>query len=423
MGMKNPAELMNLEKKNEMIASNMSFQFSNNKVSSQDIFDQVNLEKKLFDANEPINMSVGMQLTSLGYAKKFKRFAVSLSSSSYTNLNLENINPELGDALINKGGNVFSILPGTIDARELQQINLMAYTDIAGGFALRLLNFKKHKLNIGFNAKLLFPSTFLNVGLENLSANLIPISQQVNALTATGTINFTYSGKTGFGVENINPLSAMSFTKLKGYNFDFGFNYQFYRGKDSLAKDPNAYLVSVGGVLSNMGKLFFSGDNTFQGAYNLNIAPDAMNPNGLDLNALGDVSQVDNIQNYLNVNNFITSGLSKNEFEIKLPLLLNLYTDVRITKFLYTSIYWQKTVQTTIRLNEIKTPDYITFTPRFVIKKFEIFVPISGNSVANPAIGAGLKIGKMYFASSSLLSFAFNSTKQIDFSFGLSHNF
>lgn len=423
MGMKNPAELMNLEKKNEMIASNMSFQFSNNIISSQDIFDRLDLERKLFDANEPINMSVAMQLTSLGYAKKFKRVAFSLTSSSYTNLNLENINPKLGDALINKGGNVFSLLPETIEARELQQINLLAYTDIAVGFAAKILNFKKHKLNVGINAKLLFPSTFLSVGLDNLSATLTPVSQQVNALTATGDINFSYSGKTGFGVGNVNPLNALNFSKLRGYNFDFGLNYQFFRAKDTLAKDHNAYFLNIGGVLSNMGKLFYSGDNSFQGAYNLNISPDLINPNGLDLNALGDVSQIDNIQSYLNFNNFISGGVTNTEFEINLPLLLNLYADIKIIKFLYASIYWQKSMQASIRLNEIKSPDYLTVTPRFIIKSVELFVPFSGNSIANPAIGAGFKIGKMYFASSSLLSFAFNSTKQIDFSFGLSHNF
>jgi hypothetical protein len=221
----------------------------------------------------------------------------------------------------------------------------------------------------------------------------------------------------------MNPFSTMSFNKLKGHNFDFGFNYQFYRSKDSTSKDANAYLVNIGGVLSNMGKLNFNRQNTNQGAYSLNVSSDMINPSGLDLSSLGNISNVDDIQYYLSSKNYITGGISKNEIELKLPLLLNLYADLRLLKFLYTSIYWQKSIRNTIQLNQISAPDYLTVTPRIVIKSFELFIPFSSNSLSNPAIGTGVKIGKVYFASSSLISFATKSTKQIDFSFGVSYDF
>lgn len=421
-GLNNPAELVNLNKKNEIIGANISINVGNNILSSSDIFSNSNLETKLFNSNQDIDMNVATQFTSLGYGLKWKRFGISASANTYGLFNLENINPQLGDALLNSGGNFSNIMPMNIQSNKLQKINMALYTDIALGFGMKLLNAKKHKLNAGINAKLLFPKAFVNVGIDNLNAQLVTVNQNINAFTATGNINIAYSSDADFTATTINPLSNIGLTDLKGVSLGFGFNYQLYRTKDLESKRNNNYFINIGGNFSNSGKLKFDSNNTKTHNYQLNITPNAQNPNGLDLNQIGNLSNPDDIYNLLVSNNYLTAGTSTSEVEIELPKKLNLYADIKLMKIVYASVYWQKNINSSSNVT-LSTPNHLTLTPRLVLGKFELFTPFTSSSIANTAIGAGIKWGMFYVASSSGLSMAFGNTKHADFSIGFSQGF
>lgn len=421
-GLNNPAELVNLDKKNEITGANISFQVSNNKISTRDIFSNTNLESKLFNSNESINMSVTTQFTSLGYGMKWKRFGVSLSSNTYGILNIENINPQLGDALVNSGSNFSSMLPLNIQSNGLQKIDLAMFTDIAVGFGMKVLDFKKHKINAGVNAKLLFPKSFVNIGIDNFNANLTAVNQNVNALTATGNINIAYNSDVSLNSASINPLSGLDFSQLKGVSLGFGFNYQLYRDKDLESDKTNNYFINFGANYSNSGTLKFDSNKTKSHNYALNVSPNMQNPNGLDLNQIGSISSPEGIYNFLNANNFLNAGTSNTEVEIKMPRRINLYADVKILKILYGSVYWQKNLNESSNIS-VSSPDFISVTPRLVFGKFEFFTPVTNNSIATTTVGAGLKWGMFYMSSGSGLSIAFSDTKQVDLSIGLSKAF
>jgi len=89
---------------------------------------------------------------------------------------------------------------------------------------------------------------------------------------------------------------------------------------------------------------------------------------------------------------------------------------------LYSSVYWQKNL-TDNSNSSISSPDYLTITPRLVLGKFELFTPVSTSSIADTSIGAGIKWGMFYIASSSGLSMAIGNTKQADLSIGFSQGF
>jgi hypothetical protein len=421
-GLNNPAELVNLDKKNEIAAGNFSFIVSNNKIASSDIFSNADLESKLFNSPGDINMNVSTQFISIGYGIRWKRFGVSLSSNTYGQFNLENINPLLGDALLNSGGNFLNVMPINIQSDKLQKLNMTLYTDIAVGFGIKILNAKNHKINAGVNAKLLFPKAFANIGIDQLNAQLIQVNQGVNAFTATGNINIAYSADTQLNTTTLNPFSDLSFSNLSGVSLGFGFNYQYYRTKDLENGKTNNYLINIGASYTNSGKAKFDSNATKSHNYQLNITPNALNPNGLDLNQIGSLSSPNDIYNLLSTNNFITSGTSNKEVNIELPKKLNLYADIKFLKVLYGSVYWQKNLNDTNNLN-ISSPDYLTITPRLVLGKFELFTPFTNSSIAETSIGAGIKWGMFYMTSSSGLSMAFGSTKQADFSIGLSKGF
>jgi hypothetical protein len=421
-GLNNPAELVNLDKKNEITGANFSIQMSNNKISSLDIFSGSNLESKLFNSTEDINMNAATQMTSLGYGLKWKRFGVSISANTYGLINLENINPQLGDALINSGGNFYNILPMNIQSNKLQQINATLYTDIAAGFGMKLLNFDQHKISAGINAKLLFPKAFVNIGIDQLNAQLIPVNQSVNALTASGNINIAYSSDAVLNASSINPFENLSLSTLKGISMGFGFNYQFYRKSDLESKRNNNYFINIGGSFSDTGKIKFSSNKTKSHNYQLNITPSLANPNGLDLNQIGDISNPNDIYNLLTSNNYLTAGTSSNEVEIELPRKLNLYADIKLMKVLYTSVYWQKNINENSNTS-LSSPDFLTITPRLVLGKFELFTPVTKSSLAELTFGTGIKWGLFYLTSGSGLSMLISDTKQADLSIGFSKGF
>ena len=421
-GLNNPAELVNLDKKNEITGANFSIQMSNNKIASQDLFSGSNLESKLFNSTGDINMNATTQLTSLGYGLRWKRFGVSISANTYGIFNLENINPQLSDALVNSGGNFYSIMPMNIQSNKLQQINATLYTDIAAGFGVKLLNLDKHKLSAGINAKLLLPKAFVNIGIDNLNAQLIPINQNVNALTATGNINIAYSADTKFDASSINPFENMSLATIKGVSLGFGFNYQLYRTKDLESKKNNNYFINIGGSYSDTGKIKFNSNNTKTHNYLLNITPSLANPNGLDLTQIGNISNPNDLYNYLTTNNYLSAGTSTNSVEIELPRKINLYADIKLIKVLYASVYWQKNTNK-ISNTTLSTPDYLTLTPRLVLGNFELFTPVTNSSLAATTIGAGIKWGMFYLTSGSGLSMLLSDTKQADLSIGFSKGF
>jgi len=260
-GLNNPAELVNLDKKNEITGANFSIQMSNNKIASQDLFSGSNLESKLFNSSEDITMNASTQMTSLGYGLKWKRFGVSISANTYGLINLENINPQLGDALINSGGNFYSIMPMNIQSNKLQQINATLYTDIAAGFGMKLLNFDQHKLSAGINAKLLFPKAFVNIGIDQLNAQLIPVNQSVNALTATGNINIARTDLSTQSITTMNydflisdKYNSNSRTVILRFIFEFLNNRELQNSDGEITTRVHQMLYKIGA--DNFGNTF-----------------------------------------------------------------------------------------------------------------------------------------------------------------------
>jgi len=421
-GLNNPAELVNLDRKNEITTGNFSIQVSNNKISSKDLFSNTDLESKLFSSDGDINMNVSTQFTSIGYGLKWRRFGVSLSANTYGQFVLENVNPLLGDALMNNGGNFINMMPMTIQSDKLQKMDMILYTDVALGFGTKLLNTENHKVNLGVNAKILFPKAFVNVGINNLNASLTEVNQGINAFTATGDINIAYSSDALIDVSTLNPFSNISLANLKGVSLGFGFNYQFYRDKDLDSSKNNNYLINLGVSYQQSGKTKFESNKTRAHNYNLNITPNALNPDGLNLNQIGSIANPDDIFNLLETNDFITTGNTTNSVEVELPSRLNLYADIKLLKVLYTSVYWQKNLNESEN-NIISSPDFLTITPRLVVGKFEFFTPITKNSTAQTSIGSGIKWGLFYLSSGSGLSMAFGNSKRADFCIGFSKGF
>ena len=101
-----------------------------------------------------------------------------------------------------------------------------------------------------------------------------------------------------------------------------------------------------------------------------------------------------------------------------MPTTVNLYADLKIlSKFYITGIVNQKIIDESEN-TQITTQNTYTLIPRFSIKTFEVFIPLTQNEISKFTTGIGIRVGGFYIGSNSIISTAMNNSKQADAYFG-----
>jgi hypothetical protein len=406
----NPAELSNLSNSKELNLFGFSFNASNNKISINDLMTDDNFEDILFQGNKNVSISFDGEILGPSFALKINRWAFGIHSKAILKANVSEINSSIGDAITNNGSNI--PLTTFILQGDNQRANATSYGEIGFTAARLLFENEKYKWNAGTTIKLLFPGSYANIGLQTFEGNITVIDENAYLNDATGELNIAYTENLGDSFTETSDYTKSVFGKLNGFGVDFGINFQI---KD---QDENDYKLNTGIAIKNIGSMNYKDNNGNHTNYSLNIQPTVANPLGLDLSLFDGSESLSEVQQILEDSGYLTETSTKRNFKVKLPTLLSLYADVKIISQLYCTVYFQQKLNDDLENDQVTSQNTISVTPRYLLKSFEVFAPISSNEISGFNTGLGFRIGGFYLGSGSAITALAKDAKQIDLYFG-----
>lgn len=410
----NPAELVNMSNKFEINGVGFSINASNNKIGFSDLTSDKDIETLLFNGNEPVNLRIDAEVYGPGLAIKYKSWALAISTKVNGKLDAVDIDTKLGDALVNSGLNSL-IGSSTINNNYNQRLTGTTWGEVGFTLAKNLLDTEKYKFNAGATFKLLFPGSYSNLGLDKFSGTINNLGTQIYLNNTTANLNIAYSGSLANSFSNFEDYSNSVFGGLNGFSGDIGVNFQW---KDVAETNPkrnqNKYKLNAGLALRNIGSMTFSDENNYNTNYILNIQPTVANPQGLNLNQFENVDSLQEIENILINQGYLTKQPERKDFKVKLPTMFTAYVDLKIVSKLFVSGYIQQKVNEDNSNDQITAQNSFTITPRLNLGFFEVYSPWSSNEVSGFNGGIGFRVGGFYLGSGSIITAAINDSKQAD---------
>ena len=168
----NPAELVNMNSKYEVNLFNFSLGMANNKLTFSDLVSGDNLEDKIFEGNDVVNLRLDTQILGPSFAFKYQKWGFGITSLANIKANVINVDSRLGDAIQNgELSNIFS--QTVISSNDNQRLNATTWGEIDLTIARNLIDLPKHKLNVGTNLRLLFPGAYANFSATNLNGTIV----------------------------------------------------------------------------------------------------------------------------------------------------------------------------------------------------------------------------------------------------------
>jgi len=398
----NPAEFSNLSKKFEVNIYGLSFNVSNNKIGFNDLTSDTNLENLIFQGTESVNMRIDGQILGPSFAMKWMKWGFGITTKANIKFDVINVDPTIGNAIFNNE------LPLNITALNKpgnQRLAGTSYGEVGLSAARTIFENDKHRFDAGITLKFLFPGSYSNFGLKNLSGNII---QTVNGAYLTtdqpANLNIAYSGGLAESFSNFSDYTKSIFGGVNGVATDIGVTYQWKDGKSK-------YKIKGGMAIRNLGSMTFKDNNNYNTSYTLNIPT----TNPLDLSLFENVNNLSEVETIL-----INSGyLNRNEptktnFKVNLPTLFTLYGDFKIVPKVYITGYLQQKMRKDTADEQVTALNIFSITPRVNLGMFESYIPISTNDVSGTNVGIGFRFRGFYLGSSSLFSALTSDSKQAD---------
>ena len=389
-GALNPAEFSNLSKKFEINFFGLSLDVANNKVGISDLGSD-NLEELIFAGNEPVNMRFDGQIMGPGFAMKWMKWGFGITTKANVKFDLVDIDPTIGNAITN---NNLILNTTLLNNPNNQRVNGTSYGEIGLSVARTLVDNKNHTFSAGATLKILFPGSYSNVGLKNLNGTVTQNAGGAFLTTSQpATLNIAYSGNLADSFTNFDDYSKSIFGGLNGFAGDIGVSYQW---KDEKSK----YKIKAGASIRNIGSMTFKDDNNYNTNYTLNIP--VTNP--LDLSQFSNIDNLNDVEQILSDNGYLTETRNKTDFKVNLPTTLALYADFKIVPKFYVTGYLQQKLKKDESDNQVTARSIVSVTPRFNIGIFEAYVPVSNDDVSGTNIGAGFRWFGFYLGSNSIVT-------------------
>lgn len=402
----NPAELANMDLKFDISILNTSVNFSNNKLTFNDLLKGENLENKFFTGSEAANVRIDGIILGPGLAYKKGSWAFGLTSVANIKANLINVDVALGDAIQN--GNLSNLITSnSIYSTENQRINATTWGEINLTSARKIIEIGNHKLSGGITLKFLFPGAYANFSADNLKGTIVNTLGNLELTNATANVNLAYSGILGKDFNQNSNFSDFFSQGIQGIGTDFGLTYTVKK------TDSNAYKFNAGLSVRNFGSMTFKSDTNTSINYNLNV----QNGESLDLNQFENVSSLEQLEGILsepqNAQYFQKTKTSQN-FKVKLPTTLNLYADYNIwNKWYITGSIVQKIVDDS-KFNFATTQNTYTLIPKFSTQLIDVYAPQTINEISGYSSGLGFRLSGFFIGSSSIVTAILNNSKQAD---------
>ena len=409
-GYYNPAELSNMKMKFDVNLFNTSVNFSNNKLSFNDMIDGTKLENKFFIGNEAANVRIDALVIGPGIAFKNGNWTYAISTLANIKANIINVDTKLGDAIQN--GSLSNIISQTtLSSSENQRLNAATWGEIDLSLSRKLIDIARHQVNAGATVKLLFPSAYANFSASNLQGTIQNNLGNIELANASAQVNLAYSGFLGSDFNNSSNYSNFFKQGINGLAFDIGGTYRYKEA------DSNKYIISAGLAVKNIGSMSYNDETNTSIDYNLNVG----NFPTLDLNQFESASSLTDIETILSQSQnaqFFQKTKTTEAFKVKLPTTINAYADFKLTSKLYATATINQKVIDDSESNVTTSQNTYSIIPRFVYNQFEMYAPQTSNEISGFTSGFGLKIYGFYIGSSSIVTAALNNSKQADIYLG-----
>lgn len=412
----NPAELVNMNSKFEVNAFNFSIGMANNKLTFSDLVSGDNLENKIFEGNDVVNLRLDTQILGPSFAFKYQKWGFGITSVANVKANVINLDSKLGDAIQNgELSNIFS--QTVISSNDNQRLNATTWGEIDLTIARNLIDLPKHKLNVGTNLRLLFPGAYANFSATNLNGTIVNNFGDISLVNASANINIAYAGVLANNYNDQGNYNEFFSQGINGFAADIAVNY---RWKDE--NDANSYRLNTGLSIKNIGSMTFKSDNNLSKNYVLNVD----NLESLDLNQFENVESLTEIEAILNdpANAaYFQSTSSTADYTVKLPTVINAYADVRLTKKWFVTGSINQKVSDDSKSDFITTQNSYTLIPRFSAKWFEAYAPLASNEISGFTSGIGFRLAGFFIGSNSVFTALADSGKQADLYLGVRFGF
>lgn len=420
-GIQNPAELANLSSNFEVQLFATSFGLANNKISVNDFFGDSKFEEIIFDGDEAVNLRFDSELLGPGVAFSYKKWTFGISTRAFAKFNLIDIDTQIGDAIANTGLNSLAGSTAVLTSDANQRLNGVSWGEVGFSAARKIYETDNSSVSAGATIKLLFPGSYANFGLANLTGTVTNVgtTSYLNNVE-NATLNVEYSGNLGEDFTSNSDYFKSLYGGLNGFGFDFGLNYRLKSTQDDNKKN---YLVNAGFALRNLGSMTFEDDNNSSTYYNLNIESTPQNPFGLDLLDYENVTSLEEIEQKLLDSGYLTGEKNNKDFNVKLPTTINLYADIKIIHSFFVTLYTQQKVNNDSDNNQITTQNIISITPRLSRNNFEMYSTWASNEISGLTGGLGFRAGGFFIGSNSFITSYIGNSKQLDFYLGLRFGF
>ena len=411
----NPAELVNMSRKFDVAVFNTSVNVSNNKIKFNDIMKGENLEEKIFTGSDPTSIRLDVSIQGPSVAMKYKKWAFGLASAGNIKANATDVDVNFGNAVTNS-----FLGSAQINSNYNQRLNAASWGEINLSAARNIFENDDHKFSGGVTLKLLFPGSYMNMGVDKLQGQVTNdiTTGDVYLYNATANVNFSYSGSLANSYNDNSNYTNLFAGGLNGIGADFGFNYQWKEKvqvtTDGGDKTVDEYKLNAGLSFRNMGSMTFKDDNNESANYQLNIPT----TNPLNLADFENSESVRDIEQILIDRGYLTKQSSNGDFKVKLPAVLNAYVDYKIHNKWYVSAYTQQKLSDDSQNDFTTIQNIITLTPRFAGENYELYLPLSSNEVSGFTTGFGFRLGGFFLGSGSIVTAALNNSKQADIYMG-----
>ncbi|MBM6500140.1 hypothetical protein [Flavobacterium macrobrachii] len=406
----NPAELTNLSKKFEVNIFGLSVNVANDKLAFSDFNSDTDFEELLFSGTSPVNARVDAEINGLGFAMRWKKWGLAITSKAYAKFDLVDIDPTIGNAITNNNIGLNTTL---LDNKKNQRMNGTSYGEIGLSLARNLYETEKHKFSAGVTLKLLFPGSYSNFGLSNLNGTITEVGGDAFLTTnSPATLNIAYSGNLADSFTNFDDYSKSIFGGLNGFAGDVGANYQWLG-------DDKKYKLNAGLSIRNIGSMTFKDNNNASTNYSLNIP----NSDPLDLSLFEDVDSLSDVEDILSSNGYLTVEQGEKDFKVKLPTVFSTYVDLKVIHKLYVTAYLQQKLNDDSANDQVTAPNIFSITPRISLRYFETYIPVTFHEISGTNVGFGFRLGGFYLGSSSMVTALLADSKQGDIYLGFRWGF
>lgn len=406
----NPAELTNLSKKFEVTIFGTSLNVANDKISFSDFNSDTDFEELLFSGTSPVNARFETEINGLGFAMRWRKWGLAVTSKGYVKFDLVDIDPTIGNAISN---NNLALTTTLIDNPNNQRINGTSYGEIGFSLARKLYETEKHKFSAGITLKLLFPGSYANFGLSKLDGEITQVGGDAYLTTnSPAVLNIAYSGNLADSFTNFDDYSKSIFGGLNGFSGDLGANYQW------LGNDKK-YKLNAGLSVRNIGSMTFKGDNN--ASTNYTFTTQGNSP--LDLSLFEDIDSLSDVEDILRNNGYLTETPQEKNFTVKLPTVISTYVDLKVVHKLYVTAFLQQKLNDDSANDQITAANIFSITPRISLGYFETYIPLTFHEISGTNLGFGFRLGGFYLGSSSMITALLADNKQGDIYLGFRWGF